>query len=188
MTRRIPLLPTLLVAAAVATMIGLGVWQLRRAEWKAGLIASYEQAQAFSSTVPWPRDERALEASAFRWSGFECDRVVAMRAGAGTHADGTKGWQHIARCALDGGGEAEVALGWSPQPQAPQWDGGETRGVIAPSGVLVAAPPLAGMEPLALPDPADLPNNHLGYAGQWFFFALTAAIIYVVALRRRGRR
>src|SRR5690606_17279272 len=148
------------VAAAVATMIGLGVWQLQRAEWKAGLIASFEQAQAFSSTVPWPRDERALEASAFRWSGFECDRVVAMRAGAGTHVDGTKGWQHIARCALDGGGEAEVALGWSPQRPALHSDGGETRGVIAPSAVLVAAPPLAGRDAAALPVPPRLPSHH----------------------------
>jgi len=185
MTRRIPLLPTLLVAAAVAMMIGLGVWQLQRAEWKAGLISSYEQAQSMSSTVPWPRDEAAVQASLFRWSEFACDRVLGARAGAGTRADGAKGWQHIARCALDTDDEAEVALGWSPHPQAPQWEGGETRGVIAPSGVLVAAPPLAGLEPLALPDPADLPNNHLGYAGQWFFFALTAASIYVLALRRR---
>ncbi len=29
---RFPILPTLLVAAAVATMIALGIWQLRRAD------------------------------------------------------------------------------------------------------------------------------------------------------------
>jgi surfeit locus 1 family protein len=28
-------------------------------------------------------------------------------------------------------------------------------------------------------------NNHLLYAGQWFFFALAAAVIYVLALRRK---
>ena len=38
---------------------------------------------------------------------------------------------------------------------------------------------------MARPDPSDLPNNHLAYAGQWFFFAITAFIIYVLALRRR---
>ena len=47
--------------------------------------------------------------------------------------------------------------------------------------VLIAQPP-------PLPDPAALPNNHLAYAGQWFFFALTALMIYVVALRRRSTR
>ena len=39
MTRKVPILPTLLVAAAVATMIALGVWQLQRLKWKEGLIA-----------------------------------------------------------------------------------------------------------------------------------------------------
>ena len=52
---------------------------------------------------------------------------------------------------------------------------------------LVAEVPQAGLRPLAAPDPGDLPNNHLAYAGQWFFFALTALVIYVLALRRRGR-
>ncbi|HBM05474.1 MAG TPA: threonine synthase, partial [Erythrobacter sp.] len=47
---------------------------------------------------------------------------------------------------------------------------------------------VAGLAPLAPPDPRDLPNNHLAYAGQWFFFALTALIIYILALRRRATR
>ena len=34
MNRRLPLIPTIFVAGAVAVMIGLGVWQLKRAEWK----------------------------------------------------------------------------------------------------------------------------------------------------------
>ena len=39
MTRRLPILPTIVVAAAVLTMMGLGIWQLTRAEWKAELEA-----------------------------------------------------------------------------------------------------------------------------------------------------
>ena len=54
-------------------------------------------------------------------------------------------------------------------------------------GTRNAAPPQAGLEQLAAPDPNDLPNNHLMYAGQWFFFALTALVIYVLALRKRWR-
>lgn len=192
MSRRIPIVPTVIVAAAVLTMIALGVWQLQRADWKEALIARYQQAQTMSSEVPWPRGEAGMEASLFRWSGFTCDRVLGMRSGAGTSADGQKGWAHIARCALDGGGEAEVALGWSAAPEQPQWDGGEVSGIIAPGGeaggVLHAAGRPAGLQPLATPDPADLPNNHLAYAGQWFFFALTALVIYVLALRRRQQR
>lgn len=192
MIRRLPVVPTIVVAAAVATMIALGVWQLRRAEWKADLIARYQQAQAMSSEVPWPHDAAAMERSLFRWSGFTCERVLGIRSGAGTSAEGAKGWAHIARCAIDGGGEAEVALGWSNGPAQPRWDGGEVSGIIAPGGeaggVLHAAQRPAGLQPLAPPDPGDLPNNHLAYAGQWFFFALTALVIYILALRRRGRQ
>jgi surfeit locus 1 family protein len=183
--RRLPILPTIIVAAAVATMIGLGVWQLGRAQWKADLIARYEQAQAMSSNVPWPRTE--AERSLFRWSQFTCERVLGIRSGAGTSARGEKGWRHTARCAIDGGGEAEVALGWSFTPQPPDWRGGDVSGIIGPGGVLFAAHVAPGLRPLAPPDPNDLPNNHLMYAGQWFFFALTALVIYVLALRRKWR-
>ena len=187
MTRRIPLLPTLVVAAAVAVMIALGVWQLRRAEWKEGLLAQYRHAQAMSSNVPWPRDDVALERSLFRWSQFNCERVLGIRTTAATAADGAKGVAQIARCAIDGGGEAEVALGWSLPAQEISWAGGEVSGVIGPRGVLQTAQVAPGLKPLAPPDPSDLPNNHLMYAGQWFFFALTALVIYVLALRKRWR-
>ena len=41
---RLPFWPTLIVAAAVATMIGLGIWQLRRMDEKEALIARFHQA------------------------------------------------------------------------------------------------------------------------------------------------
>jgi surfeit locus 1 family protein len=184
-TRRVPILPTLIVAAAVAAMIALGVWQLQRAKWKEGLIARYERAQTMNSNVPWPRTDAEVERSAFRWSQFTCERVLGIRSGAGTSARGQKGWQHTARCAIDGGGEAEVALGWSFEPKAPSWQGGEVSGIIGPRGVLMAARTCAGLAAARAADPNDLPNNHLMYAGQWFFFALTALVIYVLALRKR---
>ena len=40
--KRIPLIPSLIVAAAVAAMIGLGIWQLHRAQWKKDLLALYQ--------------------------------------------------------------------------------------------------------------------------------------------------
>ena len=49
---------------------------------------------------------------------------------------------------------------------------------------LVADPPVAGLQANAPPDPRDLPNNHMAYAFQWFFFAITALVIYGLALRR----
>ena len=102
-----------------------------------------------------------------------------------TSADGRKGVAQVARCAIDGGGEAEVALGWSTPAETVRWQGGDVSGIIAPNGVLHAAQVRPGLERLAPPDPSDLPNNHLMYAGQWFFFALTALAIYGLALRRR---
>ena len=187
MTRRVPIIPTLFVAAAVAAMVALGVWQLRRAEWKAALLARYERAQAMSSNVPWPRTDAELERSAFRWSQFDCQRVLAIRTTVATSADGEKGVAQIARCAIDGGGEAEVALGWSGPTGQVRWEGGEVSGIIGARGVLHTAQVPQGLKPLAPPDPNEVPNNHLMYAGQWFFFALTALVIYVLALRRKRR-
>ena len=191
MTRRVPILPTLVVAAAIAAMLALGVWQLRRAEWKAEMIARYSQAQAMSANIPWPRGDAGMERALFRWSQFTCERVLGIRTTAATSAAGASGVAQVARCEIAEGGEAEVALGWSKGPEQPlQWAGGPVSGVIAPGGsfggTLHASMPPSGLQPLAPPDPGDLPNNHLMYAGQWFFFALTALVIYVLALRRRG--
>ncbi|HUQ14367.1 MAG TPA: SURF1 family protein, partial [Novosphingobium sp.] len=150
----------------------------------------YEAAQSLSSAVPWPRDATERETALFRHSRIVCERVLAQGATAGHSFTGETGWAHTARCALDGGGEAEVVLGWSRDPRtAARWDGGEALGEIAPGGALgarlIAAPPLAGLEPSARPDPRDVSNNHLAYAVQWFFFAITAAVVYLLALRKR---
>lgn len=185
--RRLPLLPTIIVLAAAALMVALGFWQLRRAEWKGAMIARYADAQSLPP-VPWPRSPAAREAGLYRPSSFTCAQVLAMRETAGRSAKGQSGWAHVARCRLAAGGEAEVALGWSAAPAPPAWVGGPVAGTIAPAGEgarLVAGPPQAGLEPLARPDPKALPNNHLSYAGQWFFFAITALVIYAIALRRR---
>lgn len=191
MTRSLPLLPTLVVAAAVATMIALGVWQLQRKEWKEGLLARYHTAQTMSSDVPWPARRADYDGALFRHTRVVCDRVTGTSAVAGRSQAGEAGWAKIARCELDGGGTAEIALGWTREPSAPvAWTGGEALGFIGPAGEgvrLVAAPPLAGFEQLAAPDPNDLPNNHLSYAVQWFLFAATALVIYGLALVRRNR-
>jgi surfeit locus 1 family protein len=190
MSKRLPLLPTLLVAAAVATMLALGVWQLQRKEWKESLLAHYRQAQVMSSDIPWPRDPSEYEGALYRHSSLTCDRVTHTSAIAGRSVQGEAGWAHVAHCELDGGGAADVALGWSREPADAEWAGGKALGFIAPAGEgvrLVAAPAQAGLQQLAAPDPNELPNNHLSYAVQWFFFAATALVIYVLALRKRLR-
>ena len=184
---RIPVLPTLLVLAGVAVMIGLGMWQLGRLEQKEALLARYAVASGMSADVPFPQSESAAEQVYYRHARVDCRDVVDVTAKAGTNAKGEAGVAHHAACRLAGGGKADIVLGWSREPASPDWRGGEVMGVIAPGPRLVADPPLAGLAPNAVPDPSEIPNNHLAYAVQWFFFAATALVIYALAVRKRLR-
>lgn len=182
MTARVPIFATVIVLAAVATMIALGVWQIGRMGEKAQLLARYEAAATTPDEAAYPVNGDGTDVW-FRRSRVTCDAVTRIEAAAGTSARGQKGWVQRATCASG----VVIDLGYSRDLAAPLWPGGEVSGVIAPGPRLVADPPMAGLEPLARPDPGDLPNNHLAYAGQWFFFALTALVIYVLAIRRRRR-
>lgn len=188
--RKLPPVATIIVLAAAATMVGLGVWQLQRADEKAALLERFRQAEAMSSAVEWPDSPEEYERALYRHAQVSCAEVTGIDAVAGRSAQGQTGWAHVAHCRLAGGGDAAVALGWSNEPRSPEWAGGEVGGFVGPAGEgvrLVAAPAQAGLEQLAAPDPGDLPNNHLAYAFQWFFFALTALVIYWLALRRKWR-
>lgn len=190
MIRRLPVLSTLVVLVAVGTMVALGIWQLQRKAEKEALLASYDRAIAMDAAVPWPRSHADFPKALYRRSSLECIAVHSIEAVAGRSRDGRTGWAQIAECGLAGGGNALVAIGWSAGPQSPAWSGGRVEGVIGPAGPtirLIAGQPQAGLEPLATPDPANIPNNHLSYAVQWFLFALTALVIYALALRRRWR-
>lgn len=182
MIRQWPIIPTIIVLAAVATMIGLGVWQLGRMGEKAELLARYEAAADAPGEAAFPRSGDGAEVW-FRRARLTCEAPVRMEAVAGTSLRGAKGWVQRATCANG----PLVDIGFTRNLAAPDWQGGEVTGVIAPGPRLVADPPVAGLEAMARPDPSDLPNNHLAYAGQWFFFAITALVIYVLALRRRQR-
>lgn len=185
-SRRLPIFSTVIVLAAVATMIALGFWQLGRMDEKEALIARYAAAGA-QPQVAWPTPPQ-YETALFRRSTVTCDRVTGFDSIAGTSRRGEKGWAQIARCKLAGGADADVAMGWSRVPDPPGWDGGTVTGLVAPYGEsvrLVTIEPVAGLQPLAAPDPGDLPNNHLAYAGQWFLFALTALVIYGLVLRQK---
>ena len=184
--RRVPILATIVVLAAAAVMVALGVWQLKRLDQKEALLARYAAAEGLAAPVAFPTTGEG-EQDWFRTSTLDCQHVLSIQPTAGRSADGQSGWAQRASCVIDGA-SAPVAidLGWSREPAAAQWSGGEVSGVIAPGPRLVAStPPVAGLQPLARPDPSAIPNNHLAYAGQWFFFALTALVIYWLALKRR---
>ena len=186
MNARVPIIPTIIVLAAVATMIGLGIWQLARRAEKEALIARYEAAADVGEVVVFPLSGDG-EDVLFRRSQVACAGVTGIEPVSGTSAKGQKGWVQRARCVVSPDASVDVDLGYTRSIARPAFTGGIITGVIAPGPRLVADPPVAGLQAMAKPDPGDLPNNHLAYAGQWFFFALTALVIYVLALRRRRR-
>lgn len=188
---KLPLIPTIVVAAAIAVMIGLGVWQLQRVGEKRVLIARYHAA-AGQPPVAWPAMPREGDAVYYRRASGFCTEVVGWRSVAGRNRRGETGWSHIASCRTGGleGPGMQVDMGWSRSHQPPRaWRGGPVGGTIAPDRAhrirLVSDAAAPGLEPSAAPDPNDLPNNHLLYAFQWFFFAAAGGVIYFLALRRR---
>ena len=185
MLRRLPIVPTIVVLIAVGIMIRLGFWQLDRLHQKEALLGRYAAAQAMSADVAFPRSPAESEPLLYRRSAVDCQKVVGVESVAGRSAKDEAGIGHIATCTLGDGTRARIVLGWSRNPEVPDWRGGTVVGIIAPGPRLVADPPLAGLQANARPDASDLPNNHLSYAVQWFLFAGVALVIYALAVRGR---
>jgi len=191
MTRKLPIIPTIIVLLAVATMTGLGVWQLQRAKWKDGLLAQYAKAEKLPPvtfpTVPLRNDQLPL----FRNATGLCQRVVGHRTQAGENRAGEPGFAHILDCTTGAEGPGmSVEVGWSKNPNVRvTWPGGLVSGIIAPDRRarmrLVAASAPDGLEPSAPPSLSSIPNNHRSYALQWFAFAGIALVIYALAVRKR---
>jgi cytochrome oxidase assembly protein ShyY1 len=191
MIRRLPIIPTIVVLAAVAVMIGLGIWQLQRARWKEGLIHRYAEAERLPP-ITFPTEPlRDNQLPLFRNATGVCLRVVGQRAVAGENRGGEPGYAHIVDCATGAEGPGmSVEVGWSKDPNAKvNWTGGPVSGVIGPDSRtrmrLVAAGPPPGLEPSAPPSLATIPNNHRSYALQWFAFAAIALVIYGLAVAAR---
>ncbi len=202
---RFPIIPTILVAAAVATMIALGFWQLRRADEKAALQLQYERNWALP-LMALPPGAVADESLLYRRASAFCLEVTQWRTTGGKADSGQGGTRFIAECRTGAEGPGFVAaMGVSPDPKAkPAWSGGEVSGRIVaeprsgglferlagksppPRPMIVADRPAPGLLASA-PPVAEAPNNSLAYAVQWFFFAAAAAAIYVLALRHRQR-
>lgn len=187
--RRLPLVATLVVGLAVAAMIALGVWQLRRAAWKEALVARYS-ANAQLPPVAWPATPPPDGSLFYRRATGFCLEVAGWTARAGEGANGLSGWRHIAACRTGAEGPGmQVDMGVSASPEEPRgWRGGPVSGVIDADRdhliMLVSDRPAPGLVPSRPPSPADIPNNHRAYAVQWFAFAAAALIIYLLALRR----
>ena len=196
--RRIPIVATIVVTIAVAAMIALGLWQLldrapKKEAYLAQLAANPARPPIAFPAVP---DQSLL----FRRASGRCVEPVAQRlAGAGA-----AGFRLIVECRTGAAGQGMIVqLGTTPDPGFKgRWAGGPVSGFIshAPDSrsligslfdhspqrlMLVADTPALGLGANGRPDLSSVPNNHLSYAVQWFFFAAIAAVIYVLAVRRR---
>lgn len=189
--RDIPIVSTIFVLAAAATMVALGVWQLGRADEKAALIEAHQTALAQEDVVEIEYGRPGLD---YRTVRMNCQTPGNWQAVAGRNARGQTGYAHRYSCSTTitpiDARVTVVDVGWSRAPSEPGFEGGVIEGMMVTTSAhkIVASQPLEGLEPLAKPDPNDLPNNHLAYAGQWFFFAITALVIYWLALRSRASK
>lgn len=201
------LLPALIVGAAALVMVLLGVWQLRRAEEKALLLAMIERNVA-APAMAFPEGYVAnRSALLFRKASALCSNPERQPAVGGIGPGAKAGWRHIVRCGTGAEGPGIlVDIGWSPRFDAPwQWAGGPVSGTIAempqqasvaerlfrapppPELVLIAARPVPPLAPTTPPSRADIPDNHRAYAVQWFLFAALSLLIYILAARRARR-
>ncbi|WP_349356871.1 SURF1 family protein [Sphingobium nicotianae] len=206
MIRKLPIVPTIVVALAIAAMIGLGIWQLGRAHQKEAALAIWRANMTRPATA-YPAQRPTDETYLFRRLSANCLRVIGWQEVGGRSTDGKSGWRHIATCATGAEGPGLVVdVGVSTLPNIKiAWAGGPVRGLathepdntpwiarLARHGsplrlMIVAESAAPGLAPSAPPDPASVPNNHRSYMVQWFLFAAVAAVIYGLAVRKRLR-
>ena len=197
--KRVPIAATLLTLIMLPVLLGLGVWQLQRRAWKADIIAASETA---ARQPPLARRDLAdaLASGAplsFRRAMLACPPGPATPAGVrgGESADGDPGYFVLVDCADPAAPGLLAVAGWTPRPLAaplrlPAGLSGSlvVRSDTAPTEraryLLVVRDPVPPLGAPRQPSGADLPNNHLGYAIQWFAFAFTLAAVYLLYLRR----
>lgn len=202
-----PVIPTVLVALAVATMIGLGIWQLQRRGENA-LLLKQVSANISKPTIAYPELGPVNVRALHRKSSINCLRVSRWIEDSGSDKTGKTGTRYLAECVTGAEGPgALVVAGISGRPnQKVNWTGGQVEGVITTEPdrqsmiaklfgqrivlrpMLVSSEGLGGLrtaEPPSLIKIRSKIANNGSYAIQWFLFAAAAAIIYVLALRKK---
>ena len=195
-------------------LMGLGIWQLQRAEWKAGLLEELD-ARLAEPAIPLPdapdpvRDRfRAVELSGevagpaipvfgtWRGAGAGYKLVAPFETG-GRRVLVDLGVAPSADAALPDGPFAVLGnLSWPEEtearPESEVWTALDLSAMAARAGaepVLVVARRAAEGGPRPVPlDTAGIPDNHLGYAVQWFGLAAVwgAMAAYLAWRLRRG--
>lgn len=204
MTRRVPIIPTIIATVGILILCGLGKWQLDRRAWKHDLITRLAAAPNLPPVTP--EEFRAAMMGdvslQYRRASIDCragpKKPYDLRPG--SSAGGTSGFFVVVSCRPNDLPPDIVAVaGWTRRVDA--------RDMMLTldhqlSGTVIENP--YGTQPdrprfMLIPDQAipplgrprqpraeDLPDNHLAYAGQWFGLAIALAAIYGLWLRRRA--
>jgi cytochrome oxidase assembly protein ShyY1 len=200
---RIPIIPTIITAAGILILCGLGRWQLDRREWKRDLIARLEAAGTLPPVTPAEfRQAMAGDISVqYRRAEISCHagekRPYDLRPG--SSAKGDSGFFVVVSCRPNDRPPDIVAVaGWTRRADAKGMTldlDHELAGVVIekpygdapdrPRFMLIPDSAIPPLERPRQPRGQDLPDNHLAYAGQWFGLAVALAFIYGLWLRRR---
>ncbi|NDV01768.1 SURF1 family protein [Pseudoroseicyclus tamaricis] len=214
MRRIIP--PLIFGILGCAVLISLGVWQLRRLEWKESVLAEIEMRIA---SAPVPLEEAEAEyapvtlsgeitgpALRFIYSGTEEDIVAAVQTEAGRRVIVDLGLVPArpmasappelpeGRVEITGNLVMPVGRGGTLHlDQSNAWAArelGNLAEVLGAEPVFVVArqiePTIPGLTPLPV-SAEGIPNNHFGYAIQWFGIALVWAGMSLYLIRRTLR-
>ena len=193
MIRRLPVIPTILVAIVVAGCIWAGIWNLGRARYHAAELQKVQAASKLPPVVFPTSPTSDDQLPVYRSASGNCLKVVGRRTDVGESAAGEPGFAIILDCATGAEGPGmSVQVGWSKNPGATTpWKGGLVSGTIVPDRKarirLVSASPAPGLQPNGAAKAAVSvpPGQNRGYAVQFFAFALIALIIYGLAVRKR---
>ena len=193
MIRRLPIIPTLIVALVVAGCIWAALWNLGRAKLHTTELQKAEAANHLPPisfpTVPTADEQLPV----YRFASGNCLKVIHRRTDVGESASGEPGFAIIFDCATGAEGPGmSVQVGWSKDPNATtSWKGGLVSGAIIPDRKsrirLVSSTPARGLQPNGAVKAAISvpPGQNRGYAFQFFSFAVIAFVIYGLALRKR---
>lgn len=167
-TRRPSILAPILAAAPVfAVLVGLGVWQVERLDWKESLLATINaRIHAVATPLP-PASQWAQLATGdydythVRVSGqFEAGReALIFRGSGGSDANAGPGYWVMAPFDVDGGGTLLINRGFVPAGRKDD----PARARAVPSGATTIAGLLRVPEQRNPFTPADTPAT-----GQWF--------------------
>ena len=193
MIRRLPIVPTVLVAMVVAGCIAAGIWNLHRANFHQAELRSYEAASRLPPIAFPTAPLQDKQLPIYRHATGNCLRVTKLRTSVGENQAGEPGFAIIVDCATGAEGPGmSVQVGWSKNPNATtSWKGGLVSGEIVRDKLtrirLVAATPAPGLAANATVKAAVSvsPQQNRGYAIQFFAFAATALVIYALAVRKR---